>query len=78
MGQSRGGLSLSLCYTLCLLISFCGYFVPPSKKDQSIHTLLFLLELQLVSELYLGYSEFLGGHSIIFEFIQRVGFFVIW
>jgi hypothetical protein len=34
---------------------------PPSKKDQSIHTLDFLLtELDLVCELYLGYSELLG------------------
>ena len=33
------------------------YFVPPSQKDQSIHTLVFLpLELQVVCELYSGYS----------------------
>jgi hypothetical protein len=33
----------------------------PSKKDQSIHTLVFLfLELHLVCELYLGYSKLLG------------------
>jgi hypothetical protein len=31
---------------------------PPSKKDQSIHTLVFfLLEFHVVCELYLGYSE---------------------
>jgi hypothetical protein len=36
-------------------------FVPPSKKVQSIHTLVFLLlELHVVCELYLGYSELLG------------------
>jgi hypothetical protein len=27
----------------CLCNSFYGYFVPPSKKDRSIHTLVFLL-----------------------------------
>jgi hypothetical protein len=37
------------------------YFVPPSKKDWSTHTLVFLLlELHIVCELYLGYSELLG------------------
>ena len=46
--------------TLCLCISSHGYFVPPSKKDQHIHTLVCLLELLVVSELYLGYSELLG------------------
>ena len=35
------------------------YFVSPSKKDQSTHTLVFfLLELHVVFELYHGYSEF--------------------
>ena len=34
-----------------------GIFDSRSKKDQSIHTLVFLLlELNLVCELYLGYS----------------------
>jgi hypothetical protein len=32
----------------------------PTKKDQSIHTFVFLLELHVVCELYLGYFEFLG------------------
>ena len=45
---------------LCLLISVCEYFVLPSK-DLRIHTLVFLiLELHVVCELYLGYSELLG------------------
>jgi hypothetical protein len=32
----------SLCFTLCFCNSFHGYFVPPSKKDWSTHTLFFL------------------------------------
>ena len=60
MGQSLDGFSFSLCSTLCLHIRSCEYFVTPSN-DQSIHTLVFLLiELHVVYELYLGYSEFLG------------------
>jgi hypothetical protein len=44
--------------------SFHGYFVPPSKKDQSIHTLVFLLlEFRVVRELYLGYYKLLGYQS---------------
>jgi hypothetical protein len=36
-------------------------FVPLSKKDQNIHTLVFLLlELLVVCELHLGYSGLLG------------------
>ena len=35
-------------------------FVSPSKEDLSIHTFAFLLlELDVVCELYLGYSELL-------------------
>jgi hypothetical protein len=61
LGQFSDGLSFSLCSTLCLSISSLEYFVPPSKKDQSIHTLVFiLLELRVVCELYLDYSELLG------------------
>ena len=40
--------------------SFHGYFVPPPKKDWSIHTLVFLLEFHVFCKLYLGYSETLG------------------
>jgi len=60
-GQSMDGLSFSLCSTLCLCIFSHGYFDSPSKKDRSIHTLVFLLlELHVVCELYIGYSELLG------------------
>jgi hypothetical protein len=38
MRLSIDGHSFSLCSTLCLCKSFHGYFVPPSKKDQSIYT----------------------------------------
>ena len=41
--QSLDSHSFSLCYTLFLCNFFHGYFVPPSKKDQSIHTFVFLL-----------------------------------
>ena len=45
----------------CLHISSLEYFVPPSKKEQSIYTLAFLLlEIPVVCELYFGYSELLG------------------
>jgi hypothetical protein len=61
VGQSLDDHSFSLCFTLCLRNSFHGYFVPPSKKDRRIHTLVFLLlEFHVVCELYLGYSELLG------------------
>ena len=56
--QSLDGLSFSLCFTPCLHISSCEYFVTLSKKNPSIHTLVFLLlELHIVHELYLGHSE---------------------
>ena len=59
--QSLDGLSFSLCSTLCRCISTCEYYVPLSKKDQSTHTLIFLLlELHVFCELYLGYAELLG------------------
>jgi hypothetical protein len=70
VGQSLDGLSFSLCSTLCLFISSHGYFVPSSKKDQSIHTLVFLLlELCVVSEVYVGYSELLGSYPVISEYV---------
>jgi hypothetical protein len=50
----------SLLPTLSLYLLH-GYLVPPSKKNQSIHTLVFLLlELHLVCELYFGYTKHLG------------------
>ena len=49
-----------LCSFYWLAVSH-GYFDPLSNKDQSIHTLVFLLlDLHLVCELYLGYSKLLG------------------
>jgi hypothetical protein len=59
VGQSLHGVSFSPCSTLC--ISSHGYFVPSSKKDRSIHPIIFLLlELHVVCELYVGCSKFLG------------------
>jgi hypothetical protein len=44
---------------LCLCNCSHGYFVPHSKKEQSIHTLVFLLlEFQVFCKLYLGYLSF--------------------
>jgi hypothetical protein len=53
--------SFNFCSTLCLHICYREYFVPLSKKDQSTHTLVFLLlELHVVCKLYFGYSKLLG------------------
>ena len=49
----------TLCSLYWLAVSH-GYFDPPSKKDQNTYTLVFLLELHVVCELYLGYAELLG------------------
>jgi hypothetical protein len=50
----------SVCSTFCQHISSFEYFVPPSKKDWRIHSLVFLLlELHVVCEFYLGYSKLL-------------------
>jgi hypothetical protein len=38
---------------LCLCNSFHGCFVPNSKKGQSVHTLVFILEFHAFSKLYL-------------------------
>jgi hypothetical protein len=41
--------------------SFHGYIVPPSKRDRSIQTLVFLLlEFHVFCKLYLEYSELKG------------------
>ena len=61
VGQSLDGHSFNLCSTHCLCNFFHRYFVPISKKDQSIHTLVFLLELHVFSKMYLGFSEFLAN-----------------
>ena len=75
VGQSLGGLSFSVCSILCLCNSFHGYFVSPSKKDQSIHTLVFLvLEFHVVCKLYLGYSKLM---SLISECLPCL-FFCDW
>ena len=61
VGQFLDGFSFSLFSTFCLRICSHEYFVTPSKKDRSTHTLFFLLfELHVVCELYLGYSELLA------------------
>ena len=46
----------SLLQTLSLYLLH-GYFVHFSKKDQSIHTLVFLLEFHVVCKLYLGFLK---------------------
>jgi hypothetical protein len=69
--QFLDGLSFSLCSTLCLPNSSHEYFVPPSKKDWSIQTLVFpFLELHVVCELYLGYSKLLDYYALIGEYIS--------
>jgi hypothetical protein len=62
VGQSLDGLSFNLCSTLCLHICSCEYFVTPSKKDHSTHTLIFLLlELYVVCKEGGWNRGFLGG-----------------
>ena len=57
--QSLDGPSFCLSSKLCN--SFHGCFVPHSKKEWSIHTLVFLLlEFHVFCKLYLEYSKFLG------------------
>ena len=56
---SRWSFLQSLLHTL-LCNSFNRYFVPHSKEERSVHTLVFLLEFHVFCELYLGYSELLG------------------
>jgi hypothetical protein len=71
VGQSLDGHSFSLCFTLCLCNSFHGYFVPPSKKDRSIHTLVFLLlEFHVFCEFYISYSKLLGLYPLTSECIS--------
>ena len=53
---------------------FLLYFVPPSKKHRSIHTVVFLLlRLHMVCELNLGYSKLLD-YPLISEYILCVFF----
>jgi hypothetical protein len=54
MGWSLDGHSFKLCFELCLCNSFDGYFVTHSKKERSIHSLVFLLlEFHVFCKLYL-------------------------
>jgi hypothetical protein len=46
-----------------LLLLFCS----PSKKDRSTQTLVFLLELHVVCELYPGYLKLLGEYPLLSE-----------
>jgi hypothetical protein len=39
---------------------FMGMLFPPSKKEQSSHNLVFLLDFHVFYKLYLEYSKFLG------------------
>jgi hypothetical protein len=58
VGQSLDGPSFSLSSKLCLCNYFHGYFVPHSKKERSIHTLVFLL-FELISSFSVVMSPFL-------------------
>ena len=61
VGQSLDVLSFSLCSKPSLCNTSHECFVSPYKRKRSIHTLVFLLlELHVVYELYLEYSELLG------------------
>ena len=69
------GHSFSFGSTFCLCNSVHGYFVSPSKKDRSIHTLAFLLlEFHVFCKLYLGYSKFLDYYLLISDCISCVFF----
>ena len=73
VGQFLDGHSFSLCSIICPCNSFHGYPVPLSKKDWSIHTLVFLLlEFHVFCKLYLGYSKFLSQYPLISECISCV------
>ena len=61
--QSLDGPSFRRSSKLCLCNSFHGYFVPNSKKGQSVHTLVFIfLSFMCFANciLYHRYSKFLG------------------
>ena len=61
VGQSLHGPSFSLSSKLCLCNSLHGYFVPHSKEELRVYTLVFLLlEFHVLCKFYLGYSKFLG------------------
>jgi hypothetical protein len=58
--QSPDGPSFRHSSKFCLCNSFHGCFIPISKKGQSVHTLVFVLEFHAFSNciLYLGYPKF--------------------
>ena len=61
VGQSLDSPSFCLSSEVCLCNSFHGNFVPHSKKELRIHTLVsFLLEFNVFFKLYLVSSKFLG------------------
>jgi hypothetical protein len=76
---SSGGtvISFSFCSKICFCIYSHGYFDPSSEKDQSIYTVVLLpLELHVVCEMNLGYSELLGLYPLTSECIQCMFFCV--
>jgi hypothetical protein len=61
VGQSLDGSSFCLSSELYLCNSFHRSFVPHSKKEWHIYTLVFLLlKFHVFCKLYLRYSNFLG------------------
>jgi hypothetical protein len=56
--QSLDGPSFHLSSKFCLCHSFHRYFVLNSKKGQSVHTLVFVLEFQMFCKLYFVSWEF--------------------
>ena len=60
VGQFLDDHAFSLCPKLCVCNSFPEYFGPLSKKERSMHTLVFLFEFHVFCKLYLGYSGILG------------------
>jgi hypothetical protein len=61
VGYSLNGHSFSLCSELCLCSSFNGYFVPPSEKDPSILSLVFLLAFHGSGSGWVGEQQEGGG-----------------
>ena len=72
VGQSLDGLSLHLSSELCLCNSFHENFVPDSKKEQSIHTFVFLL-LGLVKIICPSTGECQGQEAGVGGLGSRVG-----
>ena len=82
VGQYLDGHSFSLCSELCLCNSFHGYFVPHSKKGQSIHTLVFLLEFSVFWKLYLDIEIvswfWASGLISTYQWLHTSAFFCVW